>query len=153
MPRARTNLTWSGGDLFVQPHGREDATDFAEQKDVCGRQGRAPQKGFDASNVVARQASDIGRNPRRRDLPEDMGFAVQYFPPDCLDGVANGVAKVQDGAQTRFACCVSSWLTTSALISQLLGDDFGEGIRVALKKLGISAFQTGEQSGVVNDPG
>src|SRR4051812_16472275 len=92
------------GDFFVEAHGGEELSALTGGQFDLRRQAGAQEEIADASDVAGGEAKGGGGNGSDSDLADGDGFAVEIFTVagDVFDGVADGVAKIQNGAQASF---------------------------------------------------
>ena len=114
-------------------------------------QPRARKNSFDARHVAGRQTGHGGGQFGRGDLADGDGLAVQVFSVarNILDGVADGVAEIQNGAQAGFRFILAHDVGLDFAAAR---HHFGKHFGVPLQEAREIAFEAGEEWRVVNDP-
>ena len=95
---------FAASDFFVEQHGFVQASEERVGNFDFSWQAGAFEKGGDAVDVGRCESGVHGGKARGSDLADGDGFAVQVFAiaGDGFDRVGDGVAEVEDGAQTGF---------------------------------------------------
>src|SRR6266568_4490810 len=143
-------LDFTSLDFLVEAQGRQEpGAPRTPQLDARG-QARGREELPDPFHVTGREAGEFGGKVGGDDLADGNRFAVEIFSVagDGLDGMANGVAEVQNFAQPGLGFVLADDLCldgTAAFDHDL--QQFG----IEFEQLGQLPFEQLEQGRIVND--
>src|SRR6478752_3930898 len=126
---------------------------FSQRLLLDGRhQLQLAEQPLSALGQVSRRVAEALTDAQRRDQAQADGFAVRE-PLEAglsLDGVADGVSQIENGAQSALARVRAD---DACLDANAAAHDFGQQIGVARRDTGALALQQLEQLGIPDDGG
>lgn len=141
---------FAGADLFIELHGLEEPAALrGAEADGDGKAGTR-EEAPDAIDRGGGETAEFGGEHGSGDLADGDGFSVEVVAVrgDGFDGVAEGVAEVQNRAQAGFRFVLGDDL---GLDFATAGDDRSEDFRVPGEQSIQVAFEAAEERFVVDD--
>ena len=134
---------FAAGDLFVEAHRVEQFPSPRSVQADLHRQAGALEKIFNPRRVAPRQAEKLARHFCRRDLADGNRLAVQKFAVagNVFNGVADGVAEIQDRAQSAFGFILADDFRLDFAAAR---NDRGERFWFAFEQLRQVAFKSAQ---------
>ena len=139
-PAGEHELDLASADLLVELHRGEELLPLRGVQFQAGGQAGAPEDSLDAVHLARGQAEDFCGEPGGGDLPDGNRFAMQIFAVvrDGFEGVADGVAEVQDGPQAALRLVLPDHFRLDLAAA---GDNRCQDARVAAEQFGQITLQ------------